>query len=184
MRAGERIAGSMTNADAILVLASGLLGALWLCGLSWVAGWRRKPSTLRSGLPARDDRQVRVAQWAQAAFGVAQATSLRQRGVRLLEEALEAFQAADGDREMAHRLVDYVFSCPVGSLAQELGGVGVCVLALAAAAGVSADDAERAEVDCVIAKPLAHFRQRNDKKNDAGFLALRPPHDKDLGGDR
>ena len=73
---------------------------------------------------------------------------------------------------MAHRLVDYVFSRPVGVLHQELGGVGVCILALAAAAGLSADEEERREVERVLAKPLDHFRQRNAAKNAAGFLAV------------
>jgi hypothetical protein len=41
----------------------------------------------------RNQRQADVFAWAQAAFTVEQATSLPQRGLRLLEEAIEAFQA-------------------------------------------------------------------------------------------
>jgi len=93
----------------------------------------------------------------------------------LLEEALEAYQACGGDPEMAHRLVDFVCARPVGELRQELGGVGVCTLALAAAAGLSADDAESAEWERVQAKPLEHFRQRNAAKNEAGFLTTKEP---------
>ncbi len=122
----------------------------------------------------RESRQAAVFQWARAAFSEEQATDLRQRGVRLLEEAIEAFQAVGGDPRMAHGLVDYVFSCPVGDLRQELGGVGVCVLALAAAAGISAEGAECDEVERVLAMPLNHFRRRNDAKNDAGFLVFLP----------
>jgi len=118
----------------------------------------------------RDRRQADVFAWARAAFTVEQATSLPQRGLRLLEEAAEAFQAAGGDAEMAHRLVDYVFARPVGELRQELGGVGIGVLCLAAAAGISADEAERTEVERVLGKPLEHFRRRNAEKNAAGLL--------------
>lgn len=121
----------------------------------------------------RDRRQADIFAWAKAAFAVEQATSLPQRGVRLLEEAIEAFQAVGGDPEMAHDLIDYVFGRPAGELRQELGGVGVCILALAAAAGISADEAERFEVERVLSKPLDHFRQRNAMKNAAGFLAVK-----------
>lgn len=122
----------------------------------------------------RDERQSLIFEWAKAAFTVEQSTSLPQRGVRLLEEAIEAFQACDGDAAAAHRLVDYVFARPSGSLHQELGGVGVTLLALAAAAGLSADDEEQREVDRVLAKPLAEFTKRNQAKNDAGFLLAKP----------
>src|SRR5882762_74694 len=88
----------------------------------------------------RHERQSRVAKWARAAFGEAEATGLAQRGVRLLEEAIEAFQACGGDEAIAHKLVTFVFGRPSGTIGQELGGVAVTVLALAAAAGVSADE--------------------------------------------
>ncbi len=119
----------------------------------------------------RDSRQEQVMAWAKAAFGEAQATGLAQRGLRLLEEAVEAFQAAGGDKAQGHKLIDYVFDRKPGELGQELGGVGVCVLALAAAAGLSADEEERREVARVLAKPVAEFAARNQAKNDAGFLA-------------
>jgi hypothetical protein len=117
-------------------------------------------------------RQRNIAEWCMAAFGVEQATSLPQRGVRLAEEAIEAAQAAGAPIDMLHKLVDYVYSRPKGTIAQELGGVGVTALALAAAAGVSADECEAAEVARVLAKPLEHFAKRNAEKNGAGFLAI------------
>jgi hypothetical protein len=120
----------------------------------------------------RDDRQAKIFAWTQAAFSIEQATSLPQRGIRLLEEAIEAFQAVGGDPAQAHKLVDFVFSRPVGDLHQELGGVSVCLLALAAAAGLSADAEEQREASRVLAKPVEEFRRRNEAKNAAGFLAL------------
>lgn len=118
---------------------------------------------------ARDQRQEWVHNWCVAAFGDDHAKSIEQRGIRLVEEAIEAGQAAGCSAEMIHRLVDYVFARPVGELRQEMGGVGVTLLALAQAAGVSADAAELAEFERVLSKPLAHFAARNAAKNAAGF---------------
>lgn len=123
---------------------------------------------------SRSHRQSRVSEWCIKAFGHDQATSLPQRGIRLVEEALEAAQAAGSSAEMIHRLVDHVYSRPVGELGQELGGVGVTALALAAAAGLDADAAEATEVQRVLSKPLSHFRERNSLKNAAGFDAHSP----------
>ena len=118
----------------------------------------------------RDTLQAKVASWAVAAFGT-EATSVRQRALRLLEESIEAFQAADGDPQQARALVDFVFSRPVGDVRQEVAQVSVCAMLLAGAAGVSLDAQERAEVARILAKPPEHFTARNAAKNAAGFKA-------------
>jgi hypothetical protein len=92
----------------------------------------------------------------------------------MFEEAAEGAQAAGCDREMAHLLIDHVWDRPVGKLSQELGGIGVTVLALAEAAGLDADQCERDETARVLAKPLEHFAKRNQAKNDAGFNVVEP----------
>jgi hypothetical protein len=125
---------------------------------------------------ARDTRQRKVGEWCEAAFGTEHATSLPQRGVRLLEEAIEAYQAAGGDLAMGHKLLDFVFARPVGQLGQELGGIGITLLALAQAAGLSADGEEAREFDRVLAKPLSHFTARNEAKNAAGFNVATQEH--------
>jgi hypothetical protein len=84
----------------------------------------------------RDQRQLELVAWAKAAFGVEQATSIPQRGLRFMEEAVELFQAVGGDLQKAHELVDFVFERPIGELGQEFGGVAVTVLLLAAAGSV------------------------------------------------
>lgn len=122
----------------------------------------------------RDERQERVAQWATLAFGEVEANSLPQRGLRLLEEAIEAFQACGGHEAVAQKLVTYVFARPCGEIGQELGGVAVTVLALAAAARISADNEECREIDRVLNKPLEELRGRNAAKNAAGFRAVEP----------
>lgn len=124
-----------------------------------------------AGRSSRDLRQVVISRWAQVAFGREEALGVRQRGLRLLEEAVEAYQAAGGDEEMAHKLVKFVFERPPGEIGQELGGVAVTVLALAAAAGCSADQEECREIHRVLRKPLEEFTARNARKNAAGFKA-------------
>lgn len=126
----------------------------------------------------RNLRQEMIANWATAAFGKTEATSLPQRGLRLLEEAIEAYQASGGDEAMAHKLVSFVFARPPGTVGQELGGVAVTTLALAAAAGVSADEEECREIQRVLKKPLAEFTQRNADKNAAGFKIASPRVDR------
>ena len=88
---------------------------------------------------------------------------------------MEAFQAAGGDVVLAHRVVNFVFDRPRGELGQELGGVAVCTLLLAAAAGLSADAEERREAQRVLSKPIKEFTARNAAKNAAGLDALTPP---------
>jgi len=117
----------------------------------------------------RDNRQAQVSGWCALAFGQDNTSSIPQRALRLLEEAVETYQAAGCDEEMAHKLVAFVFARPKGEVSQELGAVGLCLLALASAAGVSADEEEAREFDRVLAKPLAHFTARNQAKNAAGF---------------
>jgi hypothetical protein len=124
--------------------------------------------TFERGIP-RDQRQAMITSWAELAFGREEATGIPQRGLRLLEEAIEAFQACGCDEAIAHKLVTYVFERPRGEIGQELGGVAVTVLALAAAAGLSADEEECREIHRVLGKPLSTFAQRNAAKNAAGF---------------
>lgn len=140
---------------------------------------RLNPEGLR-GTGQRDARQQTVSTWCAAAFGPEHAASIPQRAVRLLEEAIEAYQACGCDPEMAHRLVDHVFAHPAGVLSQELGGVGVTTLALAEAAGLSADTAESLEIERVLAKPLEYFKARNEAKNAAGFSVQSPVSPQEL----
>lgn len=117
----------------------------------------------------RNQRQRQVYDWARTTFGEKHASSQQQRAIRFLEEAIELYQACNGTIDTAHKLIDYVFENPSGEVLQELGGVGVTLLALAEASGISADVAEDKEVQRVLALPQDHFRKRNKVKNDAGF---------------
>lgn len=119
----------------------------------------------------RNNRQKLIAEWCIAAFGKDHAASVEQRGLRLVEEVIEAAQAAQCDPGILHKLIDYIYKKPAGDLRQELGGVGICLLAIASAAGLNAEETENAECTRVLSKPLAFFTERNNKKNEAGFIA-------------
>lgn len=118
---------------------------------------------------ARGDRQRQVSEWCERCFGVEHATSLPARGIRMLEEAIELAQAVGVDPAMAHKLIDFVYGRPVGEIGQEIGGVSLCILALANAAGLDADAEEAKEITRVLSKDPAVFTKRNAEKNAAGF---------------
>ena len=142
-----------------------------------LARFRNEAGKPEAPKPTRDERQRTVSDWCAKAFGADHAASLPQRGIRHIEEAIEAGQAAGCDPAMIHKLVDYVFSKEPGKLHQEIGGSGLTLLALAQAAGLSADAEEAREVERVLAKPLEHFAARNKVKNDAGFnVSSKPPY--------
>lgn len=122
-------------------------------------------------IASRLERQRQVFEWGRLAFGEDQMRSQAQRGLRLVEEAIEVAQAAECDPAALHRLIDYVYARPVGDVEAELGGVQVCVLAMAECVGASAEECEHVEIARILEKPISHFTQRNQAKNDAGFLA-------------
>lgn len=71
-----------------------------------------------------------VGEWALACFGEDVTYNTTLRNHRFLEEALELVQSLGCTANEAHRVVDYVFSRPVGEPAQELGGVMVTLATL------------------------------------------------------
>ena len=122
--------------------------------------------------PASLDRAARqrlVSEWVAAAFGPASAADRRKRALRLLEEALELFQAEGGDEPQAVALAGRVFSRPPGEPAREAGGVAVTLLSWCAAAGADASAIEAAEIARVLARPLTEAQARYRAKSEAGF---------------
>ena len=116
----------------------------------------------------RDNRQRAVLQWVSDTFGEP-ATAVEERVLRVLEEAVELAQAEGVTRDRARSVVDYVFSKPPGDPSQEVGGLGVTLLAYCEASGLLADTEEQHEFDRVIAMDPTLFRARHNKKADAGI---------------
>jgi hypothetical protein len=84
--------------------------------------------------------------WALECFGTAVATDLQERRQRFLEEAVELCQASGADKEEVNKLVDYVFSRPIGDRFQEVGGVMVTLAVLGDSINIDLQDAAECEL--------------------------------------
>jgi hypothetical protein len=116
----------------------------------------------------RDNRQRAVLQWVSDTFGQPSLTPM-ERAFRVLEEAVELAQAEGMARERAIDIVEYVFRKPPGTHSQEAGGLGVTLLAYCEARDLSADAEEAREFDRVMAIDPAEFRERHNRKAEAGI---------------
>lgn len=112
--------------------------------------------------------QFRVTAWVRKVFTEKEATDVPERALRLAEEALELAQACEVDAATLHRLVDYVFSRPVGAPGSEIAGTMVTVYALATALGVDAQTVLEAEL-LRIQHPevIERCRRRQHEKREA-----------------
>lgn len=116
----------------------------------------------------RDDRQKSVLKWVGETFGERSLAPL-ERVLRVLEEAVELAQAEGMTLDRARAVVDYVFNKPPGDPSQEVGGLGVTLLAYCASRGFSADAAEELERRRVLDIDPEYFRARHNVKADAGI---------------
>jgi len=119
----------------------------------------------------RDERQMIAFLWAKKVFG-AECMTLDERAKRFFEEAVELAQACGLSQDEVTKIVAHVYSKRRGEIAQELGGVGVTLLTLALAAGLSADLEEWHELCRVVAKPDDQFRKRHNEKAAAGIATF------------
>lgn len=112
--------------------------------------------------------QARVDSWMRVAFTKEEIANGPERTLRHVEEALELAQACNVDAATLHRLVDYVFSRPVGKPAQEIAGSMVTLYAAASALGVDAQAAFEAEL-VRIQQPevIERCRRRQHEKREA-----------------
>ncbi len=117
----------------------------------------------------RDGRQKTATEWAERCFGRDVVEDRRERVTRILEEAIELAQAEGLGEDLVARLTERVYAKPAGDPRQELGGLGVCVLVYAQAAGVSADAIEAEEVAAILARDPGYFRQRQNAKAAQGL---------------
>lgn len=118
---------------------------------------------------SRNERQRVVTDWCLRAFGAESQRDRRKRVLRFLEEAIELYQAEDGDLAQAKDLLERVFSRPSGVPRQEVGGVSVTLLSYCTAAALSADECEIEEIERVLERPIGEARQRYMAKTEAGF---------------
>ncbi|OMQ44975.1 hypothetical protein BKP54_11235 [Ensifer sp. 1H6] len=106
--------------------------------------------------------QKRVRQWTDACFGNGIGDPA-ERNFRFLEEALELAQSCGATADEARKLIDYVFSRPVGDARQEVGGVELTLAALCNARGIDLDEAREAELIRVWSK-VEQIRAKHESK--------------------
>src|SRR5580704_3253742 len=115
----------------------------------------------------REYRQHDAYEWGVRTFGDV-ARSNRERARRFIEEAIELAQACGMHPVEVARILEHVYNKPPGEVFQEAGGVGITLLMLCHAFGISADHAERTELQRVQSMPAKHFRDRHNIKAAAG----------------
>lgn len=114
----------------------------------------------------RDFRQRLVQDWLARAFGpvLDRHADPRERARRVLEEALEFFQSVEGSKHEAYTLVDRTFGRPPGQPLEELGQLGITLLAAGVGLGASADVQERMQLEAIMDKPPAYYTDRMSLK--------------------
>ncbi|MGZ4968740.1 MAG: hypothetical protein ACXV8O_05040 [Methylobacter sp.] len=117
----------------------------------------------------RFTRQQQTLQWACATFGNETADNTAERTQRFAKEAIELAQAVGMDKEAMLNLVEYVYARPTGKLSQEIGQVGISLLALAEHFKISADAEEKAEFERITSLPDKHWQARQNAKADKGI---------------
>jgi len=119
--------------------------------------------------PSYGTDQAAVEVWVRKTFGDKVMDNPVERGRRVMEEANELGQVEGVTRAEAHKIVDAVFDKAKGELAQEVGGVGVTLLALCARHEMRLDDAVRVEIDRISQGEREKFRQRQLAKDNLGI---------------
>jgi len=116
----------------------------------------------------RGENQVRVSAWVHLAFGKEAVTNPQERSMRAVEEVVELAQVVGVTAETLHRLVNYVFSRPVGTAESEVAGSMVTIYAAATSLNVNADAAlEKELVRLYQPEVLERCRRRQAEKRRA-----------------
>lgn len=117
------------------------------------------------------DRQRLVLEWAVDSFGECAARP-KERAARLVEEAVEVAQALGLEDHVILRLVLRVYGRPPGELAQEIGGVGITLEALAENAGLNAEKCTQQEWERVMSKSKSWWQKKHAAKVKDGTADL------------
>jgi hypothetical protein len=99
-----------------------------------------------------------------------QSRNIPERGLRVVEEAIEFCQALGVPKDKVLLAVEIVYGKPVGDPKQELGGTLMTAYIAAEILGWEPDDVCEQELRRVLSKSVEHFAKRNQDKLDAGLL--------------
>ena len=118
--------------------------------------------------------QRRVAVWVESVFGLDSLLHRKNRALRVVEEAVELAQAEGCDELSMYKIVQRVYSRPVGSPPREGAAVFLTLLAWAEASRTDLPQVLRDELDHLEEIPAEHFRQRQREKHQAGTDLVTP----------
>lgn len=107
--------------------------------------------------------------WGIRCFGRDHMQDKRIRSIRVLEEAAELCQSFNVSQDIAAKVIQTVYSRPVGEPVREIGGVLVTIYSLCQSVHVDPEDIFVQELRRVLAKPPEHFTKRNQEKLDLGL---------------
>ena len=112
--------------------------------------------------------QLGVVDWMMRCFVRKDSMSPLQRSFRFTEEAIELAQAMGTTKEEVQQLVEYVYGRPPGAPSQEIGGVMVTLMGVAASMDLDVEMCADAELSrCE--RNIARIRQKDlDKPERAG----------------
>lgn len=117
---------------------------------------------------SRRQRQRLVVGWASRVFGTV-TLNIRERAMRIVEEAIEVAQAAGIDFRTVELIGSRVFVRPSGDLELEMGGLLVTTLAMCEVIGVDADEVERNEIERILTLNENKVREKHDEKRTLGI---------------
>lgn len=117
-------------------------------------------------------QESRVRRWVNYTLGE-QAMTPRARALRLVEEAIEVGQCCGLSSLDVERLTGLVYSKPRGDVAQEIGGVAVCLFGVAAAFEMRVAPLAEAELVRIESGPARKFRDR-ERQNVAHGVGVEP----------
>jgi hypothetical protein len=112
-----------------------------------------------------------VLDWVRSTFGE-KTCNVEERVLRFLEEAIELAQAEDIPIHRIIQLAEYVYGKQKGDFSQEVGGIGITLLAYCELRGISSDAEELREWLRISTLDPDHFRQRQNVKAGAGVAVL------------
>lgn len=96
--------------------------------------------------------------------------NLPERAARILEEAAELAQAQAVPRETAMRIIDRVYSRPIGNVRDEEGDVMFTLLAHTAVSGTNLEEVLEERLQRVNSIPVEVLRARHVAKRAAGTI--------------
>ena len=105
--------------------------------------------------------------WAQNTFGKVAANPV-ERAIRLVEESIECAQATDASADVLHKIIDRVYSRPVGKIGQEIGGTALCLMSLAESLGYDVEAEIDREVTRIVSISIEELRKKHQDKVAVG----------------